>query len=360
MNASAARRQWQGGRREDEEDDESEYTSSHDTRNQSSGISGTAASGGGKASSVGPPPAFNGDRSAGAWEEYRIRARLWLQTTTIDEKSRGPRMLQALTGQAFEAMKFLADSDEWMNNPQNGRILLEEMAKPAYFGKEELESLWSALQKLFYTRLRNDDDDLTTFRNKFDDAVRKIRKHHVDLPDSALGFLYLKQLRVDAFALERIITRTNGNLELSSVIAASRKLKMRLIDEGEDRKKQLWIQDMMETEGNGNQDIDPGDEELEILENALQELEGDPESLNEDEAKEVLMNLIKQKVVQPGGQHELQTSPEHEAGSAELSWIQIGSTSCSNSTRWTTSPGLELSQVHHQVQELSSSWTLAS
>lgn len=243
MQGSAARRQWQGGRREEDEDEDSEYTGSQDTQNQSSGTSGTRGTGGGKASSVGPPPTFSGDRSAGVWEEYRIRARLWLQTTTIDERSRGPRLLQALTGQAFEAMKFFADSDEWMNNPQNGKVLLDEMAKPAYFGKEELESLWSALHKLFYTRLRNDEDDLTSFRNKFDDAVRKIKKHHVDLPESALGFLFLKQLRVDSFALERIITMTNGDLELSSVITASRKLKMRLIDEGEDRKKQLWLQD---------------------------------------------------------------------------------------------------------------------
>ena len=84
------------------------------------------------------PPSV-GIRSAGVWEEYKIRARLWLMTTTIEEKARGPRLLQALTGHAFELMKHMAESDEWLEDPENGKLLLEEMGKPSFFGKEELE-----------------------------------------------------------------------------------------------------------------------------------------------------------------------------------------------------------------------------
>ena len=95
MASHGGRRQWQGGRFDEEEED-SEYSG---VTGQQSSSRNTTSSGGGNRSSVGPPPTFSGDRSAGVWEEYKIRARLWLMTTTIEEKARGPRLLQALTGQ---------------------------------------------------------------------------------------------------------------------------------------------------------------------------------------------------------------------------------------------------------------------
>ena len=292
-------RQWRAVR-PDEEENDSESSQSRPTPARSSETGHSGGGSGGGRSSVGPPPSYDGDRSAGAWDEYRIRARLWLRTTPIEERACGPRMLQALTGQAFESMKHLADSDEWMEDPRNGQLLLDKMAKPSFFGKEELESLWSALQKLLYTKLRNDEDDLGSFRNKFEEAVRKITKHGVTLPDQALGFLYLKQLRVDSSTLERIITMTNGDLGLEEVMTAARKLKMRLIDETKDKKKHnIWIQDLAEDGAEPSADGDAQDEELEALEGALQDLDDEIDPINEDEAKDVLMNLIKQKVTGP-------------------------------------------------------------
>ena len=76
-------------------------------------------------SSVGPPPAYDGDRKPGAWEDYKLRAKLWLRTTTIAETSRGPRMLQ----------KYMCDDETWFNDPQNGQRLLDEMSRPDRFGK---------------------------------------------------------------------------------------------------------------------------------------------------------------------------------------------------------------------------------
>ena len=303
----ATRRAWQGGGREfddfEEEEDESEFTSreaaSRDGRSSGRIPSARIPSSNdyrGK-SSVGPPPQFDGDRSAGAWEEYRIRARLWLSTTTIDERSRGPRMLQSLSGRAFEAMKHLADDDSWMNDVNNGQQLLDEMSKPTYFGKEEVESLWSSLQKLFYTKLRKDDDDLVTFRAKFE---RKVQKHKVELPSPALGFLYLKQLRVDEGTFERIITITDGDLSLEKIMAAVRKLKMRLGEDTDDKKKTsgLWMNEPIAEESEGHDGVQHGDmddEETEILEGALQELQEDGMFVSEEEAKEVLLTVMKNK-----------------------------------------------------------------
>ena len=299
VSAMTSRRTWQAGRL-DEEEEESEVSQSQTTPagsayNTSSGVGSHGNSG------VGPPPAYNGDRSIGVYEEYKIRARLWLRTTTIEEKARGPRLLQALTGAAFESMKHLAESDEWMDDHQNGQILLDEMSKPNNFGREDIESLWSALQKLFFTKLRLDDDDMVSFRTRFEESVRKVKKHGVELPSEALGFLFLKQMRVDSTTLERIITMTNGNLKLLEVMTAARKLKMCLMEDVDDKKKAppVWLQEEEHMDRSSPMEGEAMDEELEILENALHELDGEQEVLNEDEARDVLMNLIKQKVSGP-------------------------------------------------------------
>ena len=77
--------------------------------------------------------------------KYRLRAKLWLHTTNLDPIARGPRMLQALTGKAFEAAKHLIEDDNWCGSPDNGMELIRYLSRPECFGKEELESLWSAM-----------------------------------------------------------------------------------------------------------------------------------------------------------------------------------------------------------------------
>lgn len=128
-----------------------------------------------------------------------------------------------------------------------------------------------------------------------------MKKHHVELPSAALGFLDLKQLRVDNATLERIITMTNGDLDLQNVMTAARKLKIRLQGE-DDKKKRVWWQDINPDAAPDNtQDVDHdgADDELDVLEMALRELDGDADPLSEGEALEVLMNLIEQKVSGP-------------------------------------------------------------
>ena len=235
-----------------------------------------------------------------------MRAKLWLKTTTIAETSRGPRMLQQLTDKAFDTMKFMAEDDDWFSDPQNGQRLLDEMSKPERFGKEELESLWSALHRLFYSKLKHTDDELVSFRNRFDEATRKVERHKVKLPSEALGFIYLRQAQVDEMTLERIVTITKGDLSLPAVIEAMRKLKMRLIqaDEDERRKPHVWLQQSLEQDdSSGNvetlHETHAEDEEMDILESALRDLgddTGDDERISEVDAKEILMTLVKQKM----------------------------------------------------------------
>ena len=231
-------------------------------------------------------------------------------------------MLQQLSGKAFDTMKYMCDDDDWFNNPQNGQLLLEEMGRPERFGKEEIESL--ALHRLFYSKLRQTDDDLLTFRNRFEEANRKVKKHGVKLPSEALGFVYLRQAQVDDSTLERIVTMTKGDLTLEAVIEAMGKLKMRLIQsDDEKRKNHVWLQQSSEHD-DGPSTVDGGsehaallnmdDDEMDLLESALRDLEGqgDEEQISEGDAKDILMTLIRQKSQPSSAAALIQTSANHE------------------------------------------------
>lgn len=214
-------------------------------------------------------------------------------------------MLQALQGKAFESVKHLIEDDDWCVDKENGTKLLKLLARPQYYGKEELESLWNSMHKLFFSELRKPEDDSSAFRSKFESAVRKVRQHHVEMPPEALGFLYLRQAKVDTDTLERLITMTNGDLKLDTVIDAMRRLKMRLL-EGEDqsnKKSHVWLQDFGSQESEVSMPENEEEDEVTILEQALQELDDNgssiEEEVTEESAKEILMSLIKQKITRP-------------------------------------------------------------
>ena len=167
-------RLWRGnGRREEEEDeegDDDEQSSNQTSRDRSS--MSTQSKSESKKGSIGPPPSYDGSRQPGVFEEFRIRAKLWLFTTNIECRARGPRLLQALSGKAFESVKHLIDDQDWLDATDNGDQLLEMLSRPEYYGKEELESLYHAMYKLFFSELRKEDDDLPAFRSRFEQAVR--------------------------------------------------------------------------------------------------------------------------------------------------------------------------------------------
>ncbi|CAL1172305.1 unnamed protein product, partial [Cladocopium goreaui] len=194
-------------------------------------------------------------------------------------------------GRAFDNVRHLIDDSDWLDSTDNGEQLLELLSKPEYYGKEELESLYQAMHKLFYSDLRKDDDDLPAFRSRFEQAVRKVKKHKVELPSEALGFLFLKQSKIGAESFERLITMTNGDLRFDAVVDGLRRLKMKFLD-GDEQETQEFSGDMAHD-----------DDDIDLIEQAIADLDGDDTSktaeVTEDGAREILMTLIKQKVNKP-------------------------------------------------------------
>lgn len=62
--------------------------------------------GGDHRTSSGPPPEWNGEDLS--FQDYAIKARLWLATTRAKPRTRGPLLLQKLSKTPFETMKYLA------------------------------------------------------------------------------------------------------------------------------------------------------------------------------------------------------------------------------------------------------------
>ena len=75
-------------------------------------------------SNVGPPPSFDG---TGLFEDYEIKARLWLATTKTRAAARGPQLLRALSNEPFNDFKHLIKDKVWMADKCNGEKLLDQM-----------------------------------------------------------------------------------------------------------------------------------------------------------------------------------------------------------------------------------------
>ena len=71
-------------------------------------------------SNAGPPPQWDGTTS---FRDYEVRAKLWLATTKVKARARGPMLLKSLTGTPFDDLKYLAKDDEWMQSEENGARL---------------------------------------------------------------------------------------------------------------------------------------------------------------------------------------------------------------------------------------------
>ncbi|CAE7502501.1 unnamed protein product, partial [Symbiodinium sp. CCMP2456] len=91
---------------------------------------------GGTRSNAGPPPQWDGTTP---FRDYEIRARLWLATTKVKAKARGPSLLRSLSGTPFDDLKHLAKDEAWMQSEDNGAKLIQMMNTKELYGEDERE-----------------------------------------------------------------------------------------------------------------------------------------------------------------------------------------------------------------------------
>ena len=84
--------------------------------------------GSGFRTNAGPPPAWDGSECP--FEDYLIRARIWISTTKAQARTRGPLLLKSLSSTPFQDFKHLAKDPAWLANPDNAEMLLKKMDSP--------------------------------------------------------------------------------------------------------------------------------------------------------------------------------------------------------------------------------------
>ena len=288
-NGGGARRGLRQGRRRDDDD-------SDDDRH-----GGTGGKGAG-----GQPPEWDGSTS---FQDWLIKAKLWLATTRARPRTQGPLILQRLSGPAFQAFKHWARDADWLQDDRGGFKLLDAMNSPDQFGEDKEEDLLASLAKITYHLRRGKDEGLRTFFARWDESLRKVREHSVVLPDKYLGFLLINALNLSDQEIKGMLTFTRGSIIPSEVKSWARKHEMKLnakdIGVEKERRSTTGV-----SKGGSNvhymAEEDDADEEVLMMEEALQELrdedgfeedapEADGSILDEHEVAEILNTMVHKK-----------------------------------------------------------------
>ena len=256
---------------------------------------------------AGPPPEWDGVSTE--FKDYKIKARIWLRTTRTPAHARGPLLLKSLTKGPWEDLKFLANDDEWMADPDNGNKLITMMDSKEFYGEEKRESMLAACARLTYHLRRQRGETARAFMTRWDTAERKIREHDVRLPQEYLGFLIVNALQLDSEKTKLLLNYTKGSLQVADVKSWLRvhETDLDMNHLGSDRKKASvnYLADPEDTKEIQLVDLDDEDDMMEndqtdILLTTMADLEepknnstDDMVTLTESETKDILMTMLK-------------------------------------------------------------------
>ena len=255
---------------------------------------------------AGPPPEWDGLSTE--FKDYKIKARIWLRTTRTPPHARGPLLLKNLTKGPWEDLKYLANDESWMTDPENGTKLINLMDSREFYGEEKRESMLAACARLTYHLKRQKGETARAFMTRWDSAERKIREHDVKLPQEYLGFLMVNALQLDSEKTKLLLNYTKGSLQVSDVKDWLRihETDLDMGNLGNDRKKSSvnFLTDNDEAKEVQLMDIpeenEVDDEEAaELLLTTMADLEEPNENsdemvtLTESETKEILMTMVK-------------------------------------------------------------------
>ena len=225
-------------------------------------------------------------------------------------RARGPLLLKNLSSTPFDDLKHLARDDTWMDSPQNGQLLLKMMDTKELYGEDEREEMLQSLVTVTYTLRRAKNKSHKAFFSRWDNCVRKLNEHAVELPKEYLGFLLTMALQLSSEEVKLLMNYTQGRLGQKDVKEWVRihETDLDLKNKANGSKKTSDAVHYVEGE-----DLDPNDhdetyldndEDIEVLLNAVQDLDDrvptettDDENgvFDEGEAREVLATMIKEQ-----------------------------------------------------------------
>ena len=260
--------------------------------------------GSGFRTNAGPPPAWDGSECP--FEDYLIRARIWISTTKAQARTRGPLLLKSLSSTPFQDFKHLAKDPAWLANPDNAEMLLKKMDSPEFYGDDQDEHLLASLARVTYHLKRQKNETARQFLGRWEAAERKVQEHKVLLPSLYRGFLMINALGLSDQEIKTLLTFTHGSIEPKDIKVWLRKHETKLQagqignDLGAKAKGATAIH-AIDTEDPDRLAEGEENDEIGAMEAMLADLaEDDPATedagvFEEDEAAEILVMMIKEK-----------------------------------------------------------------
>ena len=182
--------------------------------------------GSGFRTNAGPPPAWDGSECP--FEDYLIRARIWISTTKAQARTRGPLLLKSLSSTPFQDFKHLAKDPAWLANPDNAEMLLKKMDSPEFYGDDQDEHLLASLARVTYHLKRQKNETARQFLGRWEAAERKVQEHKVLLPSLYRGFLMINALGLSDQEIKTLLTFTHGSIEPKDIKVWLRKHETKL------------------------------------------------------------------------------------------------------------------------------------
>ena len=224
-----------------------------------------------------------------------------MSTTKSKPRTRGPLLLKNLTGTAFDNFKYLAKDDSWLQNVDNGQTLLNLMNTREYYGEDSREDMLNCLGQLTYQIKRNRGESQRDFCVRWENVLRKVREHGVQLPPEYLGFLLIMALQLSMEEVKLLMNYCKGSLKVADVKEWLR------VHETELDFKMASKESSKSSEKKGVYYMDPDDppdhgpdaeseSDYEVLLAAASDLGVEAQSedyFDEDEAKEILATMVK-------------------------------------------------------------------
>ena len=249
----------------------------------------------------GPPPSWDG---TGVFEDYLIKAKLWIATTKSRPRMRGPLLLKALTSTPFETFKHYAQDAQWLADPKGAEKLLDDMNRPEHFGDDRQEHMLTAMSRITFHMKRNKSEHWRSYFARWETALRKVHEHKIRLPEAYEGFLLINGLQLTDTEVKAFLNYSRGDISPASIKDWLRTSESRLNAQelGSDKKKAatvFYTEEDRQRESYEVEDVETAeDEELRELEAHLMDLQDtidEDEVLDEGEAAEVLATMIQQR-----------------------------------------------------------------